>query len=97
MQKVFYLILKKEIMLFIEFTLKRVQFQKIKEKLDLEELIDIRNFDGYQYSDLIKESNKSIDILQKRIIVQSKSLDEINKTCFRKRKIFTSDPCNSAC
>jgi len=34
-------------------------------------------FDGYKNSDLIAASNRRIDILQKRIVIQSKSLDEI--------------------
>ena len=34
-------------------------------------------FEGYRNSDLIASSHKRLDILQKRIVIQSKSLDEI--------------------
>ena len=36
-----------------------------------------KKYDGFNNSELIIDANKRIDILQKRIIVQSKSLDEI--------------------
>jgi murein DD-endopeptidase MepM/ murein hydrolase activator NlpD len=47
---------------------------------------------GYDYSDLIKESHKNIDILQKRIIVQSKSLDEITNLALEKEKFLQAIP-----
>ncbi len=49
-------------------------------------------FDGYDYSYLIKESSKRIDILQKRMIIQSKSLDEITKLASKKEKLLKSIP-----
>ena len=36
-----------------------------------------RKFEGYKNSDLIASTHKRLDILQKRIVIQSKSLDEI--------------------
>ena len=36
-----------------------------------------KKFEGYSNSDLIIATNKRLDILQKRIVIQSKSLDEI--------------------
>jgi murein DD-endopeptidase MepM/ murein hydrolase activator NlpD len=51
-----------------------------------------KKFDGYDYSELIKESNKRVDILQKRIIVQSKSLDEITKLALEKEKFLQAIP-----
>ncbi len=51
-----------------------------------------KKFDGYDYSELIKESNKRVDILQKRIIVQSKSLDEITKLALQKEKFLQAIP-----
>jgi murein DD-endopeptidase MepM/ murein hydrolase activator NlpD len=49
-------------------------------------------FDGFDNSKLIKESNKRIDILQKRIVVQSKSLDEIAVLAEDKEKLLASIP-----
>jgi murein DD-endopeptidase MepM/ murein hydrolase activator NlpD len=51
-----------------------------------------KKYDGYDYSDLIKESNRNIDVLQKRIIVQSKSLDEITKLALEKEKFLQAIP-----
>jgi len=51
-----------------------------------------KKFDGYDYSELIKQSNKRIDVLQKRIIVQSKSLDEITKLALEKEKFLQAIP-----
>lgn len=51
-----------------------------------------KKFEGYEYSDLIKESNRNIDILQKRIIVQSKSLDEITQLALEKEKFLQAIP-----
>jgi len=51
-----------------------------------------KKYDGYDYSDLIKESNRNVDILQKRIIVQSKSLDEITKLALEKEKFLQAIP-----
>ncbi|WP_034061568.1 M23 family metallopeptidase [Lacinutrix jangbogonensis] len=49
-------------------------------------------FEGFDNSKLIKESNKRIDILQKRIVVQSKSLDEIAVLAEEKEKLLASIP-----
>ena len=49
-------------------------------------------FEGFDNSKLIKESNKRIDILQKRIVVQSKSLDEIAVLAEDKEKFLASIP-----
>jgi len=51
-----------------------------------------KKYDGYDYSNLIKESAKKIDILQKRMIVQSKSLDEITNLASKKEKLLKSIP-----
>ncbi|AEH01449.1 M23 family metallopeptidase [Lacinutrix sp. 5H-3-7-4] len=49
-------------------------------------------FEGFDNSKLIKESNKRIDILQKRIVVQSKSLDEIAILAEEKEKFLATIP-----
>ena len=49
-------------------------------------------FEGFDNSKLIKESNKRIDILQKRIVVQSKSLDEIAVLAEEKEKLLAAIP-----
>ena len=49
-------------------------------------------FEGFDNSKLIKESNKRIDILQKRIVVQSKSLDEIAVLAEEKEKFLATIP-----
>ena len=51
-----------------------------------------KKFDGFEYSDIIKESNKEIDIIQKRLTIQSKSLDEIAKLAKDKEKFLKSIP-----
>lgn len=51
-----------------------------------------RTFEGFNNSKLIIESNKRIDILQKRIVVQSKSLDEIAILAEEKEKLLASIP-----
>jgi len=48
--------------------------------------------EGFDNSKLIKESNKRIDILQKRIVVQSKSLDEIAVLAEEKEKFLATIP-----
>jgi len=49
-------------------------------------------FEGFDNSKLITESNKRIDILQKRIVVQSKSLDEIAVLAEEKEKFLATIP-----
>ncbi|MEJ6792125.1 MAG: M23 family metallopeptidase [Lacinutrix sp.] len=51
-----------------------------------------KTFEGFDNSSLIKESNKRIDILQKRIVVQSKSLDEIVVLAEEKENLLASIP-----
>ncbi|MFD2542244.1 M23 family metallopeptidase [Lacinutrix gracilariae] len=51
-----------------------------------------KKFEGYDNSKLIIESNKRIDKLQKRIVVQSKSLDEIAILAKEKEKLLASIP-----
>lgn len=51
-----------------------------------------KNFEGYDNSQLIIESNKRIDVLQKQIVVQSKSLDEITKLAEEKEKLLAAIP-----
>jgi len=49
-------------------------------------------FDGFEYSNIIKESNRKIDVIQKRLTIQSKSLDEIAKLAMDREKFLKSIP-----
>lgn len=51
-----------------------------------------KKFEGYDNSQLISESNKRLDILEKAIVVQSKSLDEIAKLAEDKEKFLEAIP-----
>ena len=51
-----------------------------------------KNLEGFDNSKLIIESNKRLDILQKQIVVQSKSLDEIAKLAAEKEKLLAAIP-----
>ncbi len=51
-----------------------------------------KKFEGYDNSELIAESNKSLDILQKAIVVQSRSLDEVTKLAANKEKFLATIP-----
>ena len=51
-----------------------------------------KKYEGFSNSDLIISANKRIDILQKRIIVQSKSLDEITALAKDKEKFLARIP-----
>ena len=51
-----------------------------------------KKFDGYEYSEIIKNTNEKIDVLQKRLIIQSKSLDEISKLANDKKEFLKSIP-----
>ena len=51
-----------------------------------------KNLEGYDNSKLIIETNKRMDILQKQIVVQSKSLDEIAKLAEEKEKFLATIP-----
>lgn len=51
-----------------------------------------KKFEGFDNSQLIAESNKRLDILEKAIVVQSKSLDEITKLAEDKEKFLQAIP-----
>lgn len=51
-----------------------------------------KKFEGFDNSQLIAESNKRLDILEKAIVVQSKSLDEIAKLAVDKEKFLEAIP-----
>jgi len=51
-----------------------------------------KKFEGYDNSNLILNSNKRIDELLKRIVVQSKSLDEITTLAEEKEKLLAAIP-----
>lgn len=51
-----------------------------------------KNLEGFDNSKLIIESNKRLDILQKQIVVQSKSLDEITILAEEKEKLLAAIP-----
>jgi murein DD-endopeptidase MepM/ murein hydrolase activator NlpD len=49
-------------------------------------------FEGFKNSDLIAEANKRVDILQKRLVIQSKSLDEITALAKDKENFLLKIP-----
>ncbi len=51
-----------------------------------------KSLEGFDNSKLIIESNKRIDVLQKQIVVQSKSLDEIATLAEEKEKLLAAIP-----
>ena len=51
-----------------------------------------KDLEGFDNSKLIIESNKRLDILQKQIVVQSKSLDEITILAEEKEKLLAAIP-----
>jgi len=51
-----------------------------------------KKFEGFDNSQLISESNKRLDILEKAIVVQSRSLDEIAKLAEDKEKFLEAIP-----
>jgi len=51
-----------------------------------------KNLEGFDNSKLIKETTKRMDILEKQIVVQSKSLDEIAKLAEDKEKFLAAIP-----
>ncbi|MFY0713579.1 M23 family metallopeptidase [Seonamhaeicola sp. NFXS20] len=51
-----------------------------------------KNLEGFDNSELIIETNKRLDILQKQIVVQSKSLDEIASLAEEKEKLLAAIP-----
>jgi len=48
--------------------------------------------EGYEYSELITATAKKLDILQKQLVVQSKSLDEISTLAAEKEALLSSIP-----
>ncbi|WP_100615048.1 M23 family metallopeptidase [Confluentibacter citreus] len=51
-----------------------------------------QSLEGFDNSKLIIESNKRLDIIQKQLVVQSKSLDEIAKLAEDKEKLLAAIP-----
>ncbi|QDO92738.1 M23 family metallopeptidase [Formosa sediminum] len=51
-----------------------------------------KSLEGYDNSKLIIESSKKLDVLQKQIVIQSKSLDEIAKLAEDKEKLLAAIP-----
>lgn len=51
-----------------------------------------KDLEGYKSSDLIIEANRRMDILQKRLVVESKSLDEIAELAANKEKLLAAMP-----
>lgn len=51
-----------------------------------------KQYDGFDNSQLITESNRKLDVLEKAIVVQSKSLDEIAKLAEDKEKFLAAIP-----
>ncbi|RPG58463.1 MAG: M23 family metallopeptidase [Flavobacteriales bacterium TMED191] len=51
-----------------------------------------KQFEGYNYSDLVIETKKSIDKLKKQIFIQSKSFDEVIDLAKNKAKMLASIP-----
>ena len=50
------------------------------------------NLEGFENSDLIIETTKKIDILTKQIVIQSKSLDEIESLAKNKQLMLAAIP-----
>lgn len=48
--------------------------------------------EGFNYSEMIKEAAKKVDVLSKRLVIQSKSLDEISKLAAKKKEMLASIP-----
>ncbi|GGH40517.1 peptidase M23 [Mangrovimonas yunxiaonensis] len=51
-----------------------------------------KSLEGFDNSKLIIETNKRLDVLQKQIVIQSKSLDDITKLAEDKEKLLSSIP-----
>ena len=51
-----------------------------------------QNLEGYQNSDLIITTTKRMDIIQKQLVVQSKSLDEIAKLAVDREELLAAIP-----
>ena len=50
------------------------------------------NLEGFENSDLVVETTKKIEILTKQIVIQSKSLDEIERLASEKEKLLSAIP-----
>ena len=50
------------------------------------------DLEGFKNSDLVIETTKKIDVLTKQLVIQSKSLDDIEKLVNDKQKMLTSIP-----
>ncbi len=50
------------------------------------------NLEGFENSDLVVETTKKIEILTKQIVIQSKSLDEIERLASDKEKLLSAIP-----
>ena len=50
------------------------------------------NLEGYENSELVVETTKKIDILTKQLVIQSKSLDDIEKLVKDKQKMLAAIP-----
>ena len=50
------------------------------------------NLEGYENSELVIETTKKIDILTKQLVIQSKSLDDIEKLVENKQKMLAAIP-----
>ena len=51
-----------------------------------------QNLEGFENSDLVVETTKKIEILTKQIVIQSKSLDEIERLASEKEKLLSAIP-----
>jgi len=51
-----------------------------------------KSIEGYNNSDLVKNTTKRLDVLAKEIVIQSQSLDEIAKLAKDKAKLLTAIP-----
>ncbi len=51
-----------------------------------------KELEGYNNSELVKNTSKRVDVLSKELVVQSKSLDEISKLASEKEKLLAAIP-----
>ncbi len=51
-----------------------------------------KNLDGFEYSDLVVETNKRLDKIAKQVYIQSKSFDEVIEMAKKKEKMLASIP-----
>ena len=51
-----------------------------------------QNLEGFENSDLVVETTKKIEILTKQIVIQSKSLDEVERLASEKEKLLSAIP-----